>query len=142
MGHHESGSVYKQLHLLTMSHPFLDKVPSIGHTHSSVAILSILWHSLIQSIPHSLKHLPCVVTVFTVYSITFPLQWNLSNPDTNGAGESVIVSEVSSFQRLQEWYIYIRVGKVSWRGVLIPGVWNKKPLVTKCNPLSLRTSYN
>ena len=45
------------------------------------------------------------ITVFTVYSITFPLQWNLSNPDTNGAGESVIVSEVSSFQRLQEWYI-------------------------------------
>ena len=36
------------------------------------------------------------------------LQWNLSNPDTNGAEESVIVSEVSSFQRLkcmQEWYL-------------------------------------
>ena len=35
-------------------------------------------------------------------------QWNLSNPDTNGAEESVIVSEVSSFQRLkcmQEWYL-------------------------------------
>ena len=32
----------------------------------------------------------------------------LSNPDTNGAEESVIVSEVSSFQRLkcmQEWYL-------------------------------------
>ena len=27
------------------------------------------------------------------------VQWNLSNPDTNGAEESVIVSEVSSFQR-------------------------------------------
>ena len=33
------------------------------------------------------------------------LQWNLSNQDTNGAEESVIVSEVSSFQRLQEWYL-------------------------------------
>ena len=36
------------------------------------------------------------------------MQWNLSNPDTNGAEESVIVSEVFSFQRLkcmQEWYI-------------------------------------
>ena len=36
------------------------------------------------------------------------VQWNLSNPDTNGAEESVIVSEVSSFQRLkcmQEWYL-------------------------------------
>ena len=33
-------------------------------------------------------------------------QWNLSNPDTNGAEESVIVSEVSSIRRLkcmQEW---------------------------------------
>ena len=30
----------------------------------------------------------------------FELQWNLSNLDTNGAEESVIVSEVSSFQRL------------------------------------------
>ena len=33
---------------------------------------------------------------------------NLSNQDTNGAKESVIVSEVSSFQRLkcmQEWYL-------------------------------------
>ena len=33
------------------------------------------------------------------------VQWNLS---TNGAEESVIVSEVSSFQRLkcmQEWYL-------------------------------------
>ena len=36
------------------------------------------------------------------------MQWNLSNPDTNGAEESVIVSEVSSFQRLkcmQERYL-------------------------------------
>ena len=32
------------------------------------------------------------------------VQWNLSNPDTNGAEESVIVSE-SSFQRLKEWYL-------------------------------------
>ena len=29
------------------------------------------------------------------------IQWNLSNQDTNGAEESVIVSEVSSFQRLR-----------------------------------------
>ena len=29
-------------------------------------------------------------------------QWNLSNQDTNGAEESVIVSEVSS---LKEWYL-------------------------------------
>ena len=36
------------------------------------------------------------------------IQWNISNQDTNGAEESVIVSEVSSFQRLkciQEWYL-------------------------------------
>ena len=32
-------------------------------------------------------------------------QWNLSNLDTNGAEESVIVSDVSSFQRLKEWYL-------------------------------------
>ena len=30
------------------------------------------------------------------------IQWNLSNLDTNGAEESVIVSEVSS---LKEWYL-------------------------------------
>ena len=39
------------------------------------------------------------------------VQWNLSlsNQDTNGAEESVIVSEVSSSQRLkclQEWYTW------------------------------------
>ena len=34
------------------------------------------------------------------------IQWNLSNQDTNGAKESVIVSEVSSFQRLKEWYTW------------------------------------
>ena len=28
------------------------------------------------------------------------VQWNLSNPDTNGAEESVIVSEVSSYARV------------------------------------------
>ena len=28
--------------------------------------------------------------------------WNLSNRDTNGAEESVVVSEVSSFQRMQK----------------------------------------
>ena len=36
------------------------------------------------------------------------IQLNLSNQDTNGAEESVVVSEVSSFQRLncmQEWYL-------------------------------------
>ena len=32
-------------------------------------------------------------------------QYNLSNKDTNGAEESVIVSEVSPFQRLKEWYL-------------------------------------
>ena len=42
------------------------------------------------------------------------IQWNLSNPDTNGAEESVIVSEVSSFQRLSKSGIYLLgVGKVS-----------------------------
>ena len=43
------------------------------------------------------------------------VQWNLSNPDTNGAEESVLFCEVSSFQRLkcmQEWYV-LGVGKVS-----------------------------
>ena len=42
------------------------------------------------------------------------IQWNLSNPDTNGAEESVIDSEVSSFQRLSKSGIYLLgVGKVS-----------------------------
>ena len=39
---------------------------------------------------------------------TLCIQWNLSNPDTNGAVEIGVVSEVSSFQRLkcvQEWYL-------------------------------------
>ena len=53
---------------------------------------------------------------------TYVLQWNLSNPDTNGAEESVIVSEVSSFQRLKcvkEWYLGWE--KMSRGGVLIEG---------------------
>ena len=33
------------------------------------------------------------------------LEWNLSNLGTNGAEESFIVSEVSSFQSMQEWYL-------------------------------------
>ena len=44
--------------------------------------------------------------IHTVYKLY--VQWNLSNPDTNGTEGSVIVSEVSSFQRLkcmQEWYL-------------------------------------
>ena len=48
-----------------------------------------------------------LVCGFTVLSVSFLhthvymyMQWNISNPDTNGAEESVIVSEVSSFQRL------------------------------------------
>ena len=38
------------------------------------------------------------------------IQWSLSNLDTNGAKEIIIVSEVSSFQRLkcaQKWYVYL-----------------------------------
>ena len=56
--------------------------------------------------------------------------WRVSNPDTNGAEESVQFSEVSSVQRLkcmQEWYI-LGAGKVSclercpqFRSVLIEG---------------------
>ena len=42
------------------------------------------------------------------------VQWNLSNPDTNGAEESVIVSEVSSFQRLQHARVVFGAGKVSF----------------------------
>ena len=42
-------------------------------------------------------------------------QWNLSNRDTNGAEESVVVSEVSSFQL--EW-LYLGWESVLFRGVL------------------------
>ena len=35
------------------------------------------------------------------YSIQLYIKWSLSNPDTNGAEESVVVGEVSSFQRLK-----------------------------------------
>ena len=70
---------------------------------------------------------------------------NLSNPDTNGAEESVVVSEVSSFQRLkcmQEWY-YLGWEKVScfercpphFRGVLIEGFGS---LIMHLNHTSLR----
>ena len=34
------------------------------------------------------------------------IQWNLSNPDTNGAEGSGVICEVSSFQSVQEWYLY------------------------------------
>ena len=42
------------------------------------------------------------------------IQWNLSNQDTNGADESVIDSEVSSFQRLKSGTL--GVGKVTCLG--------------------------
>ena len=46
------------------------------------------------------------------FLLTVDIQWNLSNQDTNGAEESVVFSEVSSFQRLKEWFIIILgVGK-------------------------------
>ena len=47
------------------------------------------------------------------------LEWNLSNPDTNGAEESVVVSEVSSFQVEMQARVVLGVGKgVLFRGVL------------------------
>ena len=49
----------------------------------------------------------CIIsTVLHTHARDVCIQWDLSNPDTNGADESVVVSEVSSFQRLkcmQEW---------------------------------------
>ena len=51
------------------------------------------------------------LTLFERYKHTLihtHVQWNLSNPDTNGTDQSVIVSEVSSVQglkRMQEWYL-------------------------------------
>ena len=60
---------------------------------------------------------------FLVANIT--VEWNLSNPDSNGAEESVLVSEVSSFQRLKEWYLGWEMVSClqrcpQLRGVLIP----------------------
>ena len=43
------------------------------------------------------------------------VQWNLSNPDTNGAEESVLFREVSSFQRLK---MHARVVLGVGKGVL------------------------
>ena len=43
--------------------------------------------------------------------VVWCIQWNLSNQDTSGAGESVIVSEVSSFQRLKCMQEVLGVGK-------------------------------
>ena len=40
--------------------------------------------------------------VHTIIYIHTVIQWNFSNQDTNGAEESAIVSEVSSFQRLSK----------------------------------------
>ena len=53
---------------------------------------------------------PLVTMATSVNTVRYPtvlyikryVQWNLFNPDTNGAEESVIVSEVSSFQRLSK----------------------------------------
>ena len=39
------------------------------------------------------------MSVSTDCTLSLYILWNLSNPDTNGAKESVNVSEVSSFQR-------------------------------------------
>ena len=40
------------------------------------------------------------VCIYTLCSV-FGIQWNLSNQDTNGAEESVAVSEVSSFSEVE-----------------------------------------
>ena len=74
----------------------------------SMTLLWILISNLHQ------KHRDHTLTTHT-HTLTLHtlIQWNLSNQDTNGAEESVIVSEVSSFHRLkcmQEWYI-LGVGK-------------------------------
>ena len=57
---------------------------------------------------------PSLYTKYIYTTVLGDIQWNLSNLDTNGAEESVIVSEVSSFQGLkcmQEWYL-------GWKNVL------------------------
>ena len=63
----------------------------------------------------------------------------LSNQDTNGAEESVIVSEVSSFQRLkcmQEWYI-LGVGK----GVLFREVSSVQECLHRERGSTVYTAY-
>ena len=44
----------------------------------------------------------------TFYTPLFSIQWNLSNRDTNGAEESVVVSEVSSLMHAR---VVLGVGK-------------------------------
>ena len=48
------------------------------------------------------KRLMCVASTMYVHGLNLCTVELLSNPDTNGAEESVIVSEVSSFQRLSK----------------------------------------
>ena len=50
----------------------------------------------------------------------------LSNPDTNGAEESVIVSEVSSFQHMQEWYLGWEKVSCLERCPQFRRVWNRR----------------
>ena len=47
----------------------------------------------------------CRVLLFVVAMPVGCLQWKLSNQDTNGAEENVIVSEVSWLKYMQEWYL-------------------------------------
>ena len=71
-----------------------------------------------------------------MYIYTF-LKWDLSNLDTNGAEESVVVSEVSSFQRLKTHArVVLGMGKgvlfrercPQFRGVLIEEKSQEKPV--------------
>ena len=55
----------------------------------------------------------CVERCPQFRSVLIEREVPLYNQDTNGAEESVIVSEVSSFQRLkcmQEWYLGVVLG--------------------------------
>ena len=51
--------------------------------------------------------------------VLLTIQWNLSNTDTIGLLNCVLIREVSSFQGVNNTYLY-EVG--TWSGVLIRGV--------------------
>ena len=79
----------------------LERVPSSKPFRNTASLLRLLFapQPTILAISDATARVSVKEAGLGVYTVE-PLY-----PDTNGAEENVIVSEVSSFQRLKEWYL-------------------------------------
>ena len=80
----------------------------VGVTMTMMVVISLTMSVSLRATWRMVFMATVIVLKHTQQRRYYYIQWNPSNLDTNGAEISVIVSEVSSFQRLkcmQEWYL-------------------------------------